>query len=175
MALLPIRIYPDPVLTLTAAPVTEFDADLETLIEDLAETMYVGEGIGLAAPQVGVSKRLLVMDVGELDPEGAQLRAFINPEIIDEAGTIIWEEGCLSFPGLTVEVERSDWIRVRALDAHGDGFEIAGEGLWAVCVQHEMDHLDGTTIVDRISRLRRKMALNRWRKLRAELEPQPKL
>jgi len=171
MPQLDIRIYPDPVLTTPARPVVEFDDALRTLVDDMAETMYADAGIGLAAPQVGVSLRLLVMDVS--DPEtqkGTGLLAFINPEIVESSGRIVWEEGCLSFPGLTVDVERAHAVRVHAQDVHGKIFSTEANGLPAVCLQHEMDHLDGRVILDRLSRLKRHRALVKWRRLRAEHE-----
>ena len=172
MALLKIRIYPDPVLTTRATDVEEFDDELETLVDDMAETMYHDGGIGLAAPQIGVSKRILVMDCsdpGDPEAEGAPgLLAFINPEILRSGGTITWEEGCPSFPGLTVEVDRFAEIRVRAWDAEGQPFEAELAGLPAVCFQHELDHLDGVVILDRVGPIRRARALVRWKKLRQE-------
>ena len=172
MARLQIRYYPDPVLTTPAVEVRTFDADLAALVDDMAETMYADEGVGLAAPQVGVSKRILVMDCGNpdaQDDEGSSLYHLINPEILRSDGKIVWDEGCLSFPGLTVEVERAESIRVRAWDVHGHPFEAEMSGLPAVCVQHEMDHLDGITLIDRVGPLRRRVALGKWKKLRAEL------
>ena len=171
MALLDIRIYPDPVLTSPADPVQDFDDALRRLVDDMAETMYAGEGVGLAAPQVGVSRRLLVMDISNPEADGGtSLTAFVNPEIVEARGRITWEEGCLSFPGLTVEIERAEWVRVRAQDAAGEVFETEAAGLPAVCLQHEIDHLDGTVILDKLSRLRRGRALTRWKRLQAEQE-----
>lgn len=170
MARLQLRYYPDPVLTTPATEVTEFDADLATLVEDMAETMYTDNGVGLAAPQIGVSSRVLVMDCGDPDdPDAASLYHFINPEILRKDGTIVWDEGCLSFPGLTVEVERAQAIRVRAYDVEGHPFELELSDLEAVCVQHELDHLDGITLIDRVGPIRRRVALQKWKKLREEL------
>ena len=170
MARLQLRYYPEPILTTPAAEITEFDDDLVALVADMAETMYADNGVGLAAPQVGVSKRLLVMDCGDPDnPDAASLYHFINPEILRRDGTILWDEGCLSFPGLTVEIERAEHIRVRAYDVEGHPFELELSGLEAVCVQHEIDHLDGITLVDRVGPIRRRGALQKWKKLREEL------
>jgi peptide deformylase len=172
MAVLRIHIYPDPVLTSPAAAVreAEFGPELLAAANDMAETMYTENGIGLAAPQVGIPKRMLVMDVADPDSGSSNLLAFVNPEVVESGGTIVWEEGCLSFPGLTVEVERAETIRVVARDPMGGPLEVEGSGLFAVCLQHEMDHLDGLTLMDRISGLRRKLALGRWERLKAELE-----
>jgi peptide deformylase len=170
MARLPLRYYPAPVLTTVATEITEFDDELAKLVDDMSETMYADNGVGLAAPQVGVSKRLLVMDCGDPDdPEVALLYHFINPEILRKEGTIVWDEGCLSFPGLTVEVERAENVRVRAYDVEGHPFELELSGLEAVCVQHEIDHLDGITLIDRVGPIRRRVALQKWKKLRQEL------
>ncbi len=170
MARLQLRYYPEPVLTTPSPEVTTFDADLARLVEDMAETMYADSGVGLAAPQVGISKRVLVMDCGSPeDPEVALLYHFINPEILRQDGTIVWDEGCLSFPGLTVEIERAEAIRVRAYDVEGHPFELELTGLESVCVQHEIDHLDGITLIDRVGPIRRRVALQKWKKLREEL------
>jgi len=170
MARLQILYYPDPLLTTLATDVEVYDEALATLIEDMAETMYSDNGVGLAAPQVAISKRILVMDCGDPeDPEKASLYHFINPEIIRSQGTILWDEGCLSFPGLTVEIERAESVRIRAYDVEGHPFEAELSGLPSVCVQHEIDHLDGITLIDRVGPIRRRVALTKWKKLREEL------
>jgi peptide deformylase len=157
MALLPVLHFPDPRLRTVAEPVTEVDDSIRQLIDDLFETMYEAPGIGLAATQVDVHKRVLVIDTseGRDDP-----RAFINPEIIHRDGIETMEEGCLSVPGIYEKVERADRVRVRTLDRDGSTREEELEGLTAVCLQHEMDHLEGKLFVDYLSELKR----NRIRK-----------
>ncbi|HLU14639.1 MAG TPA: peptide deformylase [Burkholderiaceae bacterium] len=166
MALLPILRYPDPRLHKTAAPVTEVDDRIRTLVRDMAETMYAAPGIGLAATQVDVHERVIVIDVSE---EGDDLLVLINPEIIwksDEKQ--VFEEGCLSVPEIYDEVERAARIRVRALDEHGKEFELDAEGLLAVCIQHEIDHLDGKVFVEYLSRLKQERIRTRLRKRERE-------
>ena len=152
MAKLKILEFPDPRLRKKAAPVDTVDEALNVLIDDMFETMYAAPGIGLAATQVDVHKRLLVADVSsdQNDP-----RAFINPVIVEKDGVTVTEEGCLSVPGYYEEVERAEHIRVRFLDRAGDEVEAELEGLLAVCVQHEIDHLDGKLFVDYLSEAKR--------------------
>jgi len=152
MARLPILEYPDPRLRTKAAPVVVCDAAIRTLVADLFETMYAAPGIGLAASQVDVHRRVLVVDVSEERNQGLCL---INPEIIHAEGTTTYEEGCLSVPGFYDEVERAETIKVRALNPEGDNFELEAEGILAICIQHEMDHLDGKLFVDYLSELKR--------------------
>ena len=152
MAKLTILEFPDPRLRKKAAPVAAVDDQLRTLIDDMFETMYAAPGIGLAATQVDVHKRLLVADVS---PNGDDPHALINPVIIEKDGVQVSEEGCLSVPGYYEEVERAEHIRVRFLDRNGAEVEAEMEGLLAVCVQHEMDHLDGKLFVDYISETKR--------------------
>jgi peptide deformylase len=152
MARLPILEYPDPRLRIRAEPVTKFDTELKTLVADLFETMYAAPGIGLAATQVNVHKRLLVCDVGV---DGKQPYCLINPEIIHAEGKTNAEEGCLSVPEYYDFVDRAAVIRVRAFDPDGRAFELDAEGMLAVCIQHEMDHLDGKLFVDYLSELKR--------------------
>ncbi len=151
MALLPILHYPDPRLHTKATPVAEVTDELRTLIRDMAETMYEAPGVGLAATQVNVHKRIVVIDVSE-DKTG--LRAYINPEIIERAGEQVCEEGCLSVPGIYEKVTRAERVKVRALDEQGKPFELEAEGLLAVCIQHEIDHLDGKVFVEYLSPLK---------------------
>jgi peptide deformylase len=151
MAMLPILRYPDPRLHKKAVPVTIVDDDIRRLTADMAETMYAAPGIGLAATQVDVHKRVIVMDASE---DKSQLRVFINPEIIARDGEQACEEGCLSVPGIYEAVTRSERITVRALDLQGEPFTLDAEGLLAVCVQHEMDHLEGKVFVEYLSRLK---------------------
>jgi len=152
MAKLTILEFPDPRLRKKAAPVAAVDDQLRTLIDDMFETMYAAPGIGLAATQVDVHKRLLVADVS---PNGDDPHALINPVILEKDGVQVSEEGCLSVPGYYEEVERAEHIRVRYLDRNGAEVEAEMEGLLAVCVQHEMDHLDGKLFVDYISETKR--------------------
>jgi peptide deformylase len=152
MARLAILEYPDPRLRIRAEPVTKFDAEVQKLVADMFETMYAAPGIGLAATQVNVHKRLLVCDVAT---EGKQPYCLINPEIIHAEGQTNAEEGCLSVPEFYDYIDRAALIRVRAFDPHGRQFEFQAEGLLAVCVQHEMDHLEGKLFVDYLSELKR--------------------
>jgi peptide deformylase len=152
MARLPILEFPDPRLRTRAAAVTEVNDDLRRLIDDMFDTMYAAPGIGLAATQVDVHKRLLVIDISETRDH--QL-ALINPEIIAREGVEETEEGCLSVPGIYDKVSRAEKIRVRALDRNGKKIEIDADGLLAVCIQHEMDHLEGKLFVDYLSELKR--------------------
>src|SRR3954471_2578571 len=145
MAVLNILRYPDGRLHKVAAPVTVFDEALKKLVRDMADTMYAAPGIGLAATQVDVHKRVIVMDLSDTRDE---LRVFINPEIVAADGEAENEEGCLSVPGYYDKVARAARIRVRALNESGEQFELAAEGLLAVCIQHEMDHLVGKVFVD---------------------------
>ncbi|MFA7667001.1 MAG: peptide deformylase [Burkholderiaceae bacterium] len=164
MAVLPILKYPDPRLHRIAKPVPQVDERVRQLVRDMAETMYAAPGIGLAATQVDVHERIVVIDVSEAQDE---LRVFINPEIIGESlDRKVYEEGCLSVPGVYDEVERPDRVTVRALGLDGKPFERRCEGLLAVCIQHEIDHLDGKVFVQHLSRL--KQSRIRARMLKAE-------
>lgn len=151
MSLLPILRYPDPLLHKKAAPVAQVDDGIRKLIADMAETMYEAPGIGLAATQVDVHKRVIVIDVSE---DKSKLLAFINPEILDRSGEQVCEEGCLSVPGIYEKVARSERVKVRALDTQGESFTLDAEGLLAVCIQHEIDHLDGKVFVEHLSQLK---------------------
>ena len=151
MALLPILRYPDPRLHKKAAPVAEVNDSIRKLIADMAETMYEAPGVGLAATQVDVHRRVVVIDVSE-DKTG--LLALVNPEILERSGEQECEEGCLSVPGIYEKVIRAEKIRFRALDRDGQPFEMEAEGLLAVCVQHEIDHLDGKVFVEYLSALK---------------------
>lgn len=152
MALLNILEYPDPRLRTVARPVEQVDDETRRLIDDMLETMYAAPGIGLAATQVDVHQRILVLDVS--DTKDAP-HCFINPEIVEMDGEAFGDEGCLSVPGITEPVKRAESIRVRALDRDGNQFEQDADGLLAVCIQHEMDHLDGKLFVDYLSELKR--------------------
>lgn len=152
MALLKILEYPDPRLRTRASPVERVDDAIRCLVADMLETMYAAPGIGLAASQVDVHKRVIVMDVSE---ERKEPLALINPEILEKQDRETGEEGCLSVPGFTESVERARRIRVRALNPRGEAFELEAEGLLAVCIQHEIDHLEGKLFVDYLSELKR--------------------
>lgn len=161
MARLPVLEYPDPRLRLRAEPVTDFDADLKRLGDDMLETMYESSGIGLAATQVDVQRRILVLDVSERRNEPLCL---VNPEILEAEGTFRSEEGCLSVPETYDFVERAQRIRVRAYDTDGNSFELEADDLLAVCIQHEIDHLDGKLFVDYLSELKRQRIKKRHSK-----------
>ena len=161
MALLPILHYPDPRLYKIAAAVAVVDDDTRQLVRDMAQTMYAAPGIGLAATQVDVHKQIIVIDIS---PTHDQLKVFINPHILEQRGSSDLEEGCLSVPGVYDKVARAEWIKVRALGTDGQPFELEAGGLLAVCVQHEMDHLQGKVFVDYLSRLKRTRILTRIRK-----------
>ncbi len=166
MALLPILHYPDPRLRQKAKPVAVVDERIRKLVRDMADTMYQAPGVGLAAPQVNVHERVVVIDVSE---SGEELRVLINPEIIwksDERQTS--EEGCLSVPGVYDEIERYARIRCRALDDHGQLYEFAAEGLLAVCVQHELDHLDVKVFVEYLSPLKQARIKTKLKKAERE-------
>jgi peptide deformylase len=151
MALLPILRYPDPRLHKKAAPVKQVDARVRKLAADMAETMYSAPGIGLAASQVDEHIRLIVIDISE---DKSQLQTFINPELLEKSGECEGEEGCLSVPGIYETVKRASHVRVRALGLDGQAFELEADDLLAVCIQHEMDHLEGKVFVEYLSRLK---------------------
>lgn len=176
MAVLRILETPDPLLREKSTPVETVDDGIRTLIADMFETMYAAPGIGLAAIQVGVPKRVLVMDLQEPEEEGGEPvrdpRVFINPEIITHSDDEVpYTEGCLSIPDQYAEVLRPDRIRARWLDEHGATHEDELDGLLAVCLQHEMDHLEGVLFIDHLSRLKREMVLKKLAKLRKEKSP----
>ena len=165
MTKLAILEYPDPRLRKTAAPVGVVDDAVRQLAADLLETMYAAKGVGLAATQVDVHRRVLVLDVSE---ERNQPMVFINPELLSAEGRGPGEEGCLSLPDIYDKVQRATHIRVRALGRDGNPFEIAADGLLAVCLQHEMDHLDGKLFVDYLSELKRQLIRRRLEKERKQ-------
>ena len=173
MALLPIIETPDPLLRQISTPVEAVTDELRALIDDMFATMYAAPGIGLAAIQVGVPKRLLVIDLQEPEEEGGEpVRdplVFINPEIVEASNTLqVYSEGCLSVPDMYAEVERPDRIRARWLDRDGVAHEEELDGLLAICLQHEMDHLEGILFIDHLSRLKRDMILKKLAKARKE-------
>ncbi len=189
MAIREILEVPDPRLKIVSEPVTQFDAELKTLVADMFETMYDAPGIGLAAIQVGVPKRLLVIDLQEPDmdaepeecghdhgdgegshkhyPVKKEPRVFVNPEILDPAEELAtYQEGCLSVPEIYADVDRPATCRVRYQDVEGNTHEESLEGMMATCIQHEMDHLEGILFIDHLSRLKRSMALKKLKKIR---------
>ena len=172
MATLDVLTYPDPLLQRIAEPVKLIDNKIKKLVDDMAETMYAAPGIGLAAIQVGELKRLMVIDITE---EKNQLRVFINPEIIRKEGTAINEEGCLSVPGFYDKVERAETVMVTALDREGQRFTINASGLLAVCIQHEIDHLDGHVFVEYLSPLKSNRIKNKLIKRQRELDREVEL
>ena len=161
MALLPILEYPDPRLKKVATPVAAVTPEVRKLVRDMAETMYAAPGVGLAATQVNVHKRVIVIDISE---HKDTLRVFINPELLAAEGEAECEEGCLSVPGFYDKVTRAARIRVRAQDEHGATFELDAEGMLAVCIQHEMDHLQGKVFVEYLSPLKRARLAAKLRK-----------
>jgi peptide deformylase len=166
MALLPILRYPDRRLHQVARPVEQVDDAIRKLINDMAETMYAAPGVGLAATQVDAHVRVIVIDVSETRD---QLKVFVNPRLVSATGTAEREEGCLSVPDVYEKVQRAECVTVRALDALGEPFELEADGLLAVCIQHEMDHLEGKVFVEKLSRLKQ----NRIRARLKKRERQP--
>lgn len=167
MALLPILEYPDARLKRIASPVIEFTPAIQTLVKDMADTMYDAPGIGLAATQVNVHKRIVVIDISEAKND---LKVFINPQIIMAEGEIVGEEGCLSVPGYYDTVKRASHVVVKAQDTFGKPFELEATDLLAVCIQHEMDHLIGTVFVEHLSQLKQVRVKTRMKKRQRELE-----
>lgn len=163
MAFLPILHFPDPRLRTVSTPVEQVDDEVRTLLDNMLETMYEAPGIGLAAPQVNVFKRVIVIDITE---ERNDPRCFVNPEIVERRGAQEFEEGCLSVPNIYEQVQRAEWIRVKALGRDGRPFELETDGLLAVCIQHEIDHLDGKLFVDYLSELKRNRIRKKMEKLR---------
>jgi peptide deformylase len=166
MALLQILHYPDARLHTVAKPVDRFDDALRRLASDMAETMYAAPGIGLAATQVDHHMQMIVIDISETHD---QLRVFVNPEIIEKHGEAVREEGCLSVPGVYDKVTRAEQIKVRAMDLHGTRFELEAEGLLAVCIQHEIDHLRGKVFVEYLSRLKQDRIKSKLKKQSREV------
>jgi peptide deformylase len=156
--------YPDPVLARPGAPVTVFDDALRKLVAEMFESMYVAQGIGLAAPQISISQRITVIDVSfKKDPKDKLV--LINPEVIERRGKQVEEEGCLSLPDIREKVARAAWVKVKAQNEHGKWFEVEGDELLARALLHEIDHLDGVLFIDRISRLKRELVLRKIKKL----------
>ena len=164
MAIRPILVVPDPLLKQVSQPVDRVDDDLRTLMDDMLETMYDAPGIGLAAIQIGVPKRVIVMDLAKQDDPPAP-RYFVNPEILwASEETAPYEEGCLSVPEIYDEVERPARVKLRYLNYKGEQVEEDAEGLYGVCIQHEMDHLEGVLFIDHLSRLKREQAIKKVKK-----------
>ena len=172
MALLDILTFPDPRLERIALSIKIIDDKVKKLVDDMADTMYSAQGIGLAATQVGELKRVLVMDISE---DKNQLRVFINPEILRKEGTAVAEEGCLSVPGIYDKVERAETVMVTALDRDGQRFTLNASGLLAVCIQHEVDHLDGKVFVEYLSPLKANRIKNKMVKRQREVEREAEL
>lgn len=148
--------YPDARLREVGKAVAEVTPQIQALVDDMAETMYAAPGCGLAATQLGIAQRIFVIDcAGEDEP--SDLRVFINPEIVEKDGSQSWEEGCLSFPGVTEEIKRAERVKVKALDREGKAFELEASGLLAVAIQHESDHLNGVLMIDKLSALKKRM------------------
>jgi len=164
MALLRIRKFPDDVLKRPARPVENINGDLNSLLDSMAQTMYAAPGVGLAAPQVGESKRIIVLDTDHEEP-GKHLLKLINPRVVEAEGKIIWEEGCLSVIDYSAEVERAAKVLVRAWTPEQKEIEIEAEELLAVALQHEIDHLDGKLFIDRISRIKRELYRRKLKKM----------
>jgi peptide deformylase len=165
--ILKIVKYPEPVLSQPGEPVTEFDAKLKKLVDDMFETMYASQGIGLAAPQVAVAKRVTVVDLS-MGKDPAQKLVLVNPEVIFREGKQYEEEGCLSFPEIREKVQRAAKVRIRAQDLKGKWFEMDGEELLSRAFQHEIDHLDGMLFIFRMSSLKRDLVLRKIRKMQRE-------
>lgn len=167
MALLDIVLYPDPFLRTKTKPIQEVTDEVRTLVADMVETMYDAPGIGLAAPQIGSDKRVCVIDCSASE-EPDKLWVLINPEIVKKEGKITWEEGCLSIPGVFEDVKRAERVVVRAQNIDGEFYEIEAEGLEAVCLQHEIDHLNGVLFFDHLSRLKLRMAHKKYKRTRPQ-------
>jgi peptide deformylase len=161
MAILPIIHYPDPRLHKIAAPVTVVDESIRKLARDMADTIYSAPGVGLAATQVDVHKQVIIIDISETHD---QLLVLINPKILDSRGQADWEEGCLSVPGIFEKVTRAEWVKVQALGIDGKPFQVESDGLLAVCIQHEMDHLKGKVFVEYLSQLKQKRIVGKLKK-----------
>jgi peptide deformylase len=172
MAILPILKYPDPLLKNVSLPVQNVTKEVRKLIEDMVDTMYAAPGVGLAAPQVGILQRIIVLDVDVEHPR-EKLIKLVNPEIRRAEGEVVWEEGCLSVVDFTAEVKRAERVQVVGLNEDGEEVKIDAEDLLAVALQHEIDHLDGKLFIDRISRLKRDLYTRRIKKMLRTGKPEP--
>ena len=172
MAILPILIYPDPLLKQKAVPVEIIDDEIVNLAENMLETMHQspGTGVGLAAPQVGRNQRLIVIDINRRaeEPGDSKPIILVNPEIVESEGEITYDEGCLSVPGYTIDITRSEKIKVCGLDLQGNSVEIKADELLAIILQHEIDHLDGNLIIDHVSPLKRELYRRKLKKAQQE-------
>jgi len=169
MPRLPLVIYPDSILTTRSADVTEIDQDIVDFVQAMRETMYASNGIGLAAPQVGRNVRIMTVDVTP-DQGGATFQHFINPVIVDSYGKTIYDEGCLSFPGLNIEVKRKKSLHLQGYDVDGNLIDIEADGLKAICIQHELDHLNGVVFVDRLNPVQKTIVVREYLRRREEDE-----
>jgi peptide deformylase len=167
-----ILIWPDPILKQKAKPVAKVDDIVRALVKDMFETMYAADGVGLAAPQVGILQRVIVLDTTPRQPESKPL-AMINPELLSLEGETTYTEGCLSIPGEAEDVDRAAIVTVKFLDVEGQEQTLRCDGLLAIAVQHETDHLDGTVFVDHVSTLKREIIRKRMKRLKAERQEQP--
>jgi peptide deformylase len=167
-----ILIWPDPILKQKAKPVAKVDDSIRTLVKDMFETMYAADGVGLAAPQVGILQRVIVLDTTPRQPESKPI-AMINPEIISMEGETSYTEGCLSIPGEAEEIDRAAIVTVKFLDPEGQEQTLRCDGLLAIAVQHETDHLNGTVFVDHVSTLKREIIRKRMKRLKSEREQPP--
>jgi len=167
-----ILIWPDPILKQKAKPVAKVDDSIRTLVKDMFETMYAADGVGLAAPQVGILQRVIVLDTTPRQPESKPI-AMINPEIIAMEGETTYTEGCLSIPGEAEDVDRAAIVTVKFLDPEGQEQTLRCDGLLAIAVQHETDHLNGTVFVDHVSTLKREIIRKRMKRLKSEREQSP--
>ncbi len=165
MAILNILKYPEPILKRKAEPVTQITDEIRRLIDDMAETMYEAPGVGLAAPQIGRSVRVIVLDVNSKEEEKRELICLINPEIIEQTGEVVWEEGCLSVPDYTADVRRAERVVVKGLDRNGKEEVIVGEGFLSIVFQHEIDHLNGVLFIDRLGLIKRDLIRRKLKKL----------
>lgn len=164
MALLNIIKYPDPILKKKAEPLREITSEIKRLVDDMAETMYAAPGVGLAAPQIGRSVRVIVIDINTREGEKRDLISLINPEIIEQSGEMVWEEGCLSVPDYSSDIKRAERVVVKGLDIDGKEKVVVGEGLLSVVLQHEIDHLNGILFIDRLGPIKRDLIKRRLRK-----------
>ena len=172
MALREIITYPHPILKATAKPIDRVDDTVKKLIDDMVETLYAAPGIGLAAPQVAQSLELCIVDIGvQNDKPGSDLVVLINPKILSATGVITWNEGCLSLPDFEENMDRASNITVEAIGRDGKSFRLDAEGLKAVAIQHEMDHLKGVTLADRVSFVKRNLYLQKVKKGKIEKQP----
>jgi peptide deformylase len=172
MSLREILKYPDPRLREIAQPVERVDDEVRELVQDMAETMYAAPGCGLAATQIGINKRVFVIDIASED-EPSDLKVFINAEIFDAEGSQLWNEGCLSFPGVSEEIKRAERVKVRALGLDGEPFELEADGLLAVAIQHENDHLNGVLMIDKLSAIKKRMMSRKLARAQKEEELSP--